>query len=328
MTNTTNQNLAEQDEASKEAERLSAAYDESGLVCRTHVGGQALIEGIMMRGRYNWALAVRKPDGSIYVEEHDLVSGKDKNSWMYKPVIRGCTAMVESLALGYKALEIAANHAFDYDEDEPGKEAASKEELQEAPEASKSPEEAASDELAFAATPPSDTAVSEPIAGEASTSAVEAVASKPAVEVADGGVAAEAPASDSSSTQAGASSKEQGTLEDAAEEQDALEAIVEVAKEEIKKEDALPKSLMTISMIVGILLGVGIFIPVLIEYLETGLVEKFPTAILSGFLVLAAINSFFAGLILDVLIQNRRQEFEIQLQQFAHYQKNELSQQR
>jgi uncharacterized protein YqhQ len=106
--------VSEQDK--NKQEKLSAAYDESGLICRTHVGGQALIEGIMMRGRYNWALAVRKPNGSIYVEEHDLASGKDKNSWMYKPVVRGCTALAESLALGYKALEIAANQAFDEEE--------------------------------------------------------------------------------------------------------------------------------------------------------------------------------------------------------------------
>ena len=55
---------------------------------RTHIGGQALIEGVMMRGKYNWAVAVREPDGSIDTEEHDLASGKEKNSWMYWPIIR------------------------------------------------------------------------------------------------------------------------------------------------------------------------------------------------------------------------------------------------
>ena len=87
------------------------AFDEDGAL-KTHIGGQALIEGVMMRGRYNWAAAVREPDGTIYVEEHDLASGKDKNRWLYWPVIRGCTAFVESLALGYKALSIASRHAF------------------------------------------------------------------------------------------------------------------------------------------------------------------------------------------------------------------------
>lgn len=85
---------------------------------RTHIGGQALIEGIMMRGRYNWAVAVRQPDGEIYTEEHDLASGRKKNAWMYWPVIRGCTAFVESLALGYKALGISSEHAYDWDEEE------------------------------------------------------------------------------------------------------------------------------------------------------------------------------------------------------------------
>lgn len=90
---------------------LSRAFAEDGAR-KTHVGGQALIEGIMMRGRYNWAVAVREPDGGIYVEEHDLASGADRNGWMYWPLVRGCRALVESLMLGYKALEIAALHAF------------------------------------------------------------------------------------------------------------------------------------------------------------------------------------------------------------------------
>ena len=85
---------------------------------RTHIGGQALIEGVMMRGKYNWAVAVRQPDGSIYTEEHDLASGKEKNSWMYWPIIRGCRAFVESLGLGYKALNISADHAYDWDEED------------------------------------------------------------------------------------------------------------------------------------------------------------------------------------------------------------------
>ena len=95
---------------------LSRAFKEDGAL-KTHVGGQALLEGIMMRGRYNWAVAVREPEGTIYTEEHELASGKDKNGWLYWPFIRGCRAFVESLMLGYKALEIAASHAF-LEEDE------------------------------------------------------------------------------------------------------------------------------------------------------------------------------------------------------------------
>ena len=90
---------------------LKRAFTEDGAL-KTHVGGQALIEGVMMRGKYNWAVAVREPDGNVYMEEHDLASGKKKNSWLYWPVIRGCTAFFESLVLGFKALSIAAEHAF------------------------------------------------------------------------------------------------------------------------------------------------------------------------------------------------------------------------
>ena len=72
----------------------------------------------MMRGKYNWAVGVREPDGGIYEESHDLASGKDKNGWMYWPLVRGCRAMVESLMLGYKALEIAAMHAYSEEDGE------------------------------------------------------------------------------------------------------------------------------------------------------------------------------------------------------------------
>lgn len=87
------------------------AFDTEGVIRQTHVGGQALIEGVMMRGRYNWAVAVREPQGGIYVEEHDLMSGR--HGWMLWPVVRGVTAFVESLGLGYKALSIAEDHAYD-----------------------------------------------------------------------------------------------------------------------------------------------------------------------------------------------------------------------
>lgn len=210
-------------------EKLSSAFDESGLVCRTHVGGQALIEGIMMRGRYNWALAVRKPDGSIYVEEHDLASGKDKNSWMYKPVVRGCTAMAESLALGYKALEIAANHAYEeYEEPEPP----------EASGASALPDASAAPHTAIAS---GDAALSDAPASHeirSAASAGEVILAEAAQE---------------------GKAEEEEAAEEAVEE--AEEATRELAREEARDEEAaLPKSVMTISMIVGVLLGVAIFI--------------------------------------------------------------------
>lgn len=103
---------------------LSRAFSEDGAR-KTHVGGQALLEGVMMRGKYNWAVGVREPDGGVYEESHDLASGQEKNGWMYWPCVRGCRAMVESLVLGCKALEIAALHAFNEDEEDEAESATS-----------------------------------------------------------------------------------------------------------------------------------------------------------------------------------------------------------
>ncbi len=101
---------------------LSRAFSEDGEH-KTHVGGQALLEGVMMRGKYNWAVGVRTPEGDIYTEEHDLASGKNLNGWLHWPLVRGCRALIESLILGYKALEIAALHAFSDEEEEEADEA-------------------------------------------------------------------------------------------------------------------------------------------------------------------------------------------------------------
>lgn len=68
----------------------------------------------------------------------------------------------------------------------------------------------------------------------------------------------------------------------------------------------------TIALVL-LVIAAAFFIPVLVEYVRTGLVPRFPTLIVSGFLALAAIHSFFGGLILDVIIQGRRQEFEMRL---------------
>ena len=56
------------------------------------------------------------------------------------------------------------------------------------------------------------------------------------------------------------------------------------------------------------------FVPVLIQYFRTGLVERFPTLIVSGFITLAAIQSLFSGLILNTLIAKEKQDFEHKLQ--------------
>ena len=61
------------------------------------------------------------------------------------------------------------------------------------------------------------------------------------------------------------------------------------------------------------LVSIGFFIPVFAEYIKTGLVPKFPTLIMCGFLMVAAIQSFFAGLILETTVQKNRHDFEMEL---------------
>ena len=63
-----------------------------------------------------------------------------------------------------------------------------------------------------------------------------------------------------------------------------------------------------------LLLSLGLFFPVFREYLLTGLVPRIPTLIVSGFIAVAAILSFFCGLLLDTIKQKNRQDFEFQLQ--------------
>jgi uncharacterized protein YqhQ len=82
----------------------------SARVAHTHIGGQALLEGVMMRGRVNWAVAVRTADGAIHVEEHDLPP-KAATGWRTRPVLRGVYAMYETLALSLRAFGIAASLA-------------------------------------------------------------------------------------------------------------------------------------------------------------------------------------------------------------------------
>ncbi|MCU1456925.1 MAG: hypothetical protein JWL73_1017 [Actinomycetia bacterium] len=72
-----------------------------------YVGGQAVMEGVMMRGETAWAVAVRNPEGGIDLEVNDAPSWAQRYSKL--PVVRGVTTLVESLALGFKALTFSAN---------------------------------------------------------------------------------------------------------------------------------------------------------------------------------------------------------------------------
>ena len=66
------------------------------------VGGQALMEGIMMNGPEGKAMALRLPDGSISVEKKTFTSIKDKNKFFGIPMVRGIVNFVEALIFGYK----------------------------------------------------------------------------------------------------------------------------------------------------------------------------------------------------------------------------------
>lgn len=99
-----------------DASDLSRAFREDGAH-KTHIGGQALLEGIMMRGKTCWSVAVRTPDEDIYLEDHVLPRSKTTQGILSLPIIRGCVAFFETLVLGYKALSISALHAFDDEED-------------------------------------------------------------------------------------------------------------------------------------------------------------------------------------------------------------------
>src|SRR6266496_5317755 len=75
------------------------------------IGGQAVLEGVMMRGPSNWALAVRKPDGEI-AEVNRPIRSVMARHWVFRlPIVRGIIALGESLAIGFRALAISANYA-------------------------------------------------------------------------------------------------------------------------------------------------------------------------------------------------------------------------
>jgi uncharacterized protein YqhQ len=75
------------------------------------IGGQAVLEGVMMRGPSAWSVAVRKPDGEIAEVNRPISSFLLKHRWARLPVIRGVFALGESLAIGFRALAISANYA-------------------------------------------------------------------------------------------------------------------------------------------------------------------------------------------------------------------------
>jgi uncharacterized protein YqhQ len=79
-------------------------------------GGQAVLEGVMMRGKDTWALAVRRPNADIYVEENPVKGLAAKYPLFRKPLFRGVAALGEAMSIGVRALTISANQALEEEE--------------------------------------------------------------------------------------------------------------------------------------------------------------------------------------------------------------------
>jgi uncharacterized protein YqhQ len=88
---------------------------------RAQVGGQAVIEGVMMRGVDWWSLAVRRPDETIGIHHWPLVSWMKRYPILKLPILRGVVALVESLVIGVRALTVSANESLGEEEQELGK---------------------------------------------------------------------------------------------------------------------------------------------------------------------------------------------------------------
>lgn len=84
---------------------------------KVYVGGQAVIEGVMMRGPHEIATAVREPSGNIVVQKEPIRSIGDRYPIMKKPMLRGVVSLVESLVYGLKALSFSAQAAGESEED-------------------------------------------------------------------------------------------------------------------------------------------------------------------------------------------------------------------
>jgi uncharacterized protein YqhQ len=79
----------------------------------TLVGGQAVLEGVMMRSPHAWAIAVRKPSGEMATHSEPLERPSDKHKWMGWPVVRGVMTLGYAMTLGFRALRFSADVALE-----------------------------------------------------------------------------------------------------------------------------------------------------------------------------------------------------------------------
>ncbi len=86
------------------------------MASKPAIGGQAVMEGVMMRGPVSWAVAVRKPNSQIAVESFPLPGYAERHRFMKWPFMRGIWVLIESLTIGMRALKISAAYAVDDEE--------------------------------------------------------------------------------------------------------------------------------------------------------------------------------------------------------------------
>src|SRR5208337_2745461 len=79
----------------------------------TLVGGQAVLEGVMMRSPHAWAIACRKPSGEVVTMSQPLDRPSEKHKWMAWPIVRGVMTLGYAMSLGYRALRFSANVAIE-----------------------------------------------------------------------------------------------------------------------------------------------------------------------------------------------------------------------
>ena len=79
----------------------------------TLVGGQAVLEGVMMRSPHAWGIAVRKPSGEIVTHSEPLERPSEQHRWMGWPVVRGVMTLGHAMTLGFRALKFSANAVLD-----------------------------------------------------------------------------------------------------------------------------------------------------------------------------------------------------------------------
>jgi uncharacterized protein YqhQ len=79
----------------------------------TLVGGQAVLEGVMMRSPHAWAIACRKPTGEVVTMSEPLARPSEKHKWMAWPIVRGVMTLGYAMSLGYRALRFSANVAIE-----------------------------------------------------------------------------------------------------------------------------------------------------------------------------------------------------------------------